>query len=131
MQNPVASEASQQIDPRAYLRPIWARKWMILGVVVLATALTYVYYSHRPKVYTSATDIFVRSSPVDQLITGNVGYVDDQRNTADQAQLVDSRSVAQQVAKKYGFNADPGALVAAVTAVPSPTTDFVTITARQ
>src|SRR5213592_4521358 len=46
------------VDPRAYLRPIWARKWYILAAVVLVTAGTYVYFNHKPRQYNASAQVY-------------------------------------------------------------------------
>lgn len=117
------------VDPRAYLRPIWARKWYILAAVVIATAATYAYYNHKPKEYRASASIYVKSSALDQVLGGGFVFTDDQRNTANQAALLRTRSVAKEVAKKIGFKGDPGALLGSVSATPSGDTDFVTVIA--
>src|SRR5436190_17538631 len=101
---------SAHVDPRAYLRPIWARKWWILGVVVLTTLATYAYYNHKPDQFTSTASVYVKGSAIDQLISNGVSFVDDQRNTADQAQLLTTVPVAREVARKLHSHGDPRAL---------------------
>src|SRR5688572_8343094 len=41
-------QASQNLDVRDYLRPLWARRYLILGLVVIVTIGTYVYYDRQP-----------------------------------------------------------------------------------
>ena len=120
----------EPMDAQEYLRPIWSRKWLILLVVAIATTLTYVYYSHKPKVYTASTRIFVKASAVDQVAFGSIQVVDEQRNTIDQAHLLKSRAVAEAVAKQLRYEGDPAGLLGSVTAVPDSESDFVTITTR-
>jgi Mrp family chromosome partitioning ATPase/capsular polysaccharide biosynthesis protein len=119
---------NDRVDPRQYLRPVWARKWMILAIVIIATAATYLYENHKPRVYEASSQIFVQTSAVDQTLGSSLAFVDDQRVTANQARLVDTRTVAQNVAKRIGYKGDPGALLGGLTVTPDKDTDFVTIT---
>lgn len=119
------------VDPRAYLRPIWARKWYILAAVIVTTAATYFYYDHKPREYRATASVFVKSSALDQALAGGFTFTDDQRNTANQAALIRTRSVAKEVAQDIGYKGDPGALLGSVSATAASETDFVTITATQ
>jgi polysaccharide biosynthesis transport protein len=122
---------SEPLDPRAYLRPLWSRRWIILAIVAVVTGATYYWYDSSPKQYTAQAQVFVQGSSLDQILYGEVTYVDDQRNTENQATLLKSRSVGEAVGKRLRYRGDPGDLLAAVTATPSGTSDFVTITAVQ
>jgi Mrp family chromosome partitioning ATPase/capsular polysaccharide biosynthesis protein len=119
-----------RVDPRAYLRPVWARKWLILLILVAATGATYYHYERQPKVYEASTQIFVQTSAVDQVLGGSVTYVDNARVTANQAKLIATRQVAESVASKLGFRGDPGALLGDLETTSAEDTDFVTITTR-
>lgn len=119
-----------RVDPRAYLRPVWARKWLILLILIAATAATYVHYDRQLSVYEASTQIYVQTSATDQVLGGTVSYVDNERVTANQAKLISTRQVAEKVAEKLDFEGDPGALLGALTVTPAAETDFVTITAQ-
>jgi tyrosine-protein kinase len=128
------SQASPETtDVRRYITPVWSRRWMILAVVVLATAATYLYYNSKPKQYTASSDIYVQTSPLDRALFGTdaSGALDPDRNTADQAKLLRSRSVAETVAKRQHFSGDPRALLSAIDVKASSGSDFVTIKATQ
>ena len=47
------------------------RWWLILAVVPVVTVGTYLYYDHKPKVYTASTELFVQPSTVNQLCWGS------------------------------------------------------------
>jgi capsular exopolysaccharide synthesis family protein len=47
------------LDLRAYLRPIWRRRWIILAIVIVATVATYVLSAREHKQYVSSTDVYV------------------------------------------------------------------------
>jgi Mrp family chromosome partitioning ATPase/capsular polysaccharide biosynthesis protein len=111
-----------------YLRPLWSRKWLILMVVVLATAGTYAYYTEAPKRYAASTRLFVETSALDQALFG-ADVPRDDRNTRNQATLLHSREVAGQAAREVGYRGDPSALLDNVKVTPQTGTDFITIQA--
>jgi capsular exopolysaccharide synthesis family protein len=119
-----------RVDPRAYLRPVWARKWLILVILIVATGATYYHYDRQPSVYEASTQIYVQTTAIDQVLGGSATYVDNKRVTANQARLISTRQVAERVAEKLNFEGDPGALLGALTVTPAAETDFVTVTAR-
>src|SRR4051794_4431579 len=98
---------------RQYLTVPWRRRWLILAVTVLAAVGTYLYYSSQPKQYTAGTAIFVQSSPVDALLFGDTGG-DPQRNTQNLADLLATRAVATESARRLHYTGDITALLQAV-----------------
>jgi Mrp family chromosome partitioning ATPase/capsular polysaccharide biosynthesis protein len=120
----------QPADLRDYLRPIWARKWLILAIVAAVAGGTYAYFVNKPKEYTAETSIFVRGSELDQLLFGTTSAsAGDDRNTLNQATLLTSRSTAHEVAERVGYRGDPAALLEQIEATPSDGADFVAIEA--
>lgn len=121
----------ESADLRDYFRPVWQRKWLILAVVVIVTAGTYVFYDQKPRIYQSSTKIYVEASQVDQILfNSNVATFRDDRNTQNQATLLKTRETARVVAQKIGWKGAPEALLGLVTASADTGTDFLTITAR-
>ena len=62
---PVEQQATGQsdvLDLRAYVRPIWRWKWMVLMIAILAAAGTYVLTSREQKTYVTSTLVFVRDA---------------------------------------------------------------------
>ena len=111
-----------------YLRPLKARKWMILLAVVLATGATYAYFAHKPNVYTASTDVYV-IDPGDP-VTGVPNPQATDRQVADQAGLVDSRSTAAAVVEKIGYPGSASDLLNHVAITSRPGEDFVEFTAH-
>jgi len=112
---------------RDYLRPVWVRKWLILGMVALATAGTYGYFASQSDVYSSSTSIFVE--PAEPILSDTQTPGTD-RNTANQAALLQSREVANRVARELGRSGEPTALVDRVKIEAETGSDFVKITGR-
>ena len=120
--------STEGLDLRQYLRPVWARKWWILLVVVAATAVTYVYYDHKPRQYRAATSIFIKSSELEQALSQGVTYTDD-RTTADQASLLTTTGVAERTARKIHYRgANPRDLFRQLTVAPRSGQDFIDLT---
>jgi Mrp family chromosome partitioning ATPase/capsular polysaccharide biosynthesis protein len=112
-----------------YIRPLLARKWMILLAVVIATGAVYAYYSHKPKVYESSTLVYVIEQG-DPLNGGNANIQQTDRQVADQATLLDSTATAALVAGKIHYPGSPGQLLQQVTMTSQPGQDFVQISAQ-
>lgn len=123
--------APETTDVRRYLEPIRSRWWMILAIVVIATAGTYFYYDRQPKEYTASTDLYVQTSPLDKALFGTNSGIDPDRNNADQAKLLTSRSVAEAVAQRLKFPGPPAELQSAINVTTGSGSDFVTISATQ
>lgn len=110
-----------------YLRPILGRKWMILGVVILATAATYFYYDRQSREYTASTQIFVSdTSGADVLGLGSGALQTTDRTIQNQATLLLSRDVVNRVAVRLKRSPE---MVNGVSARPTSGSDFLTITA--
>jgi Mrp family chromosome partitioning ATPase/capsular polysaccharide biosynthesis protein len=116
------------VTVRDYLRPLFRRRWLVIVIVVMATAATYGYYENQPKDYQASTRILLGGggNPLDQ----SAGVLSD-REVQDLAGLLSSRDVANGVAKRLGRTGEAGALAGSVKAFASPGSDFVQIKAYQ
>lgn len=124
--NDVESEAPDALD---YVRPLWRRRWLIVGIVLVATAGAYLYSSSQPSRYSASTKVFFQDTSVAQLLSPNAAS-DPDRNLVNQATLLTSRDVATTVAREIGHRGDPNDLLADVRATPSEGSDFILITAE-
>lgn len=118
--------SGEQRDVRAYLRPVFKRWWLILAVVPIATAATYLHYDRKPKVYTAATQIYVQPSVLNQILLGK-GSGTKESQTQNLALLIPTKTVgeeAERLLKKGGKRPVSGGVAAS----PVETTSFVTIT---
>jgi non-specific protein-tyrosine kinase len=121
---------AEGVDPREFVRPVWVHRWLIMVVVVAATALAYYLSERKPDQFTSGTRLFIQASEIADPL-GTQPVQQDDRGTANQATLLQSRSVAAEVARRLRFRGDPDALLAAVKVSPNQGADFVTITATR
>jgi tyrosine-protein kinase len=122
------SRAVERPDLRDYVRPITARWWLVVLIVGIATAGTYVYSERLPQEYSAATSLFVSNSVTDKLLIGADAGPSD-RDVANVAGLITSVPVARGVARETGYRGDPRDLLDHVTAKPASDSDFITVTA--
>src|ERR1035441_8774240 len=117
---------TEALDVRAYLRPIWRRKWIVLPIVVVATAATYFISSSQQKTYVASASLYVQAADPTQNIAGS-GFQGppSSQSVADVAQLVVSEAAASEVARQLGV---PLSSASSVTATPATGSDFVTVT---
>jgi protein-tyrosine kinase len=121
---------SDESDIGILLAPVWARKWLILVVAILAAAGAYAHYQGRPGVYRSSTTLFFGKETVDALLSGSQsGGGTTDRQLSNQATLIASRRMGQLVAKKLKTNASPEAFTSLISVTPQEGRDFLTITA--
>ena len=118
------------VDLREFVRPVWTRKWLIVVIVIAATALAYVHSERKPDQFTSSTRLFIQPSELADPL-GTQPTQQDDRGTQNQATLLQSRSVAEEVARRLRLNEDPGALLGSITVTPEQGADFVEITATR
>src|SRR5947209_6131248 len=98
-------EQQDNVDVRSILATLWRRKWLIVAIAVVATAVTYAYSQSRPNKYTASTRVFIQAPTSNALLGGqqvDTSSPDPTRELANQVGLLQSRSVAATVAKKIG-----------------------------
>jgi non-specific protein-tyrosine kinase len=106
------------------------RRWKLIVIITAAvTALTYYHYRHQPASYAADTKVFVQAGGQTPGDPGGNGEADPQRRLANAATLLQTPTVAAQVAKTLHFSGDPSTLLGMITVTPSLTADFLTITA--
>jgi Mrp family chromosome partitioning ATPase/capsular polysaccharide biosynthesis protein len=110
-----------------YLRPLLRRWWLVVGVVVASTVLTYVYFDAKTPQYRASTTIFFKASELETFLEGSDQFGTD-RSVENQASLLRTQLVARAVAKRVGFTGDPNTLLKRLTVVPRPGQDFLDLT---
>ncbi len=116
---------------REKLKPI-RRQWKLIVIIVAAiTALTYYYYRHQPASYAASTMVFVQAGgqASGAPAGAGAGELDPQRRLVNAATLLQTPTVAAQVAKTLHFTGNPSALLGLISVTPSSDSDFLTITA--
>ena len=104
-----AEDAEPEIDIREYLRLVWARKWLVL-VVLLATVLFATAWSlTRPKMYRATAKVTLTPPP--QLSNNQfdlaMSWWQMDRIIADQVEVLKTRELAQRVVDKLGLDSNP------------------------
>ena len=107
---PAGAIKEQTLDLRDYLRPLWRRKWLILAIVVVATAGTYVLASRqrsaaeRTKQYVSSSEVYIEVADPVQLI-GSTGAATppDGQQMSDIATLFTAQAITGAVYQRLGM----------------------------
>jgi capsular exopolysaccharide synthesis family protein len=119
---------TDQSDFRSIFGPLWARKWLIAIVAIVAAVGTYMYYNRQPRVYSSSTELFLgKTSDAALGDTVNLSAAEGDRDLANKATLIRSRRIGALVAKKLHSNAPPEAFTNVVSASPLAGSDFLRI----
>jgi Mrp family chromosome partitioning ATPase/capsular polysaccharide biosynthesis protein len=106
------------------------RRWWIVALVALAiSALVYLHYRGSAPTYTASTTVYVQPSSLDSTLVGGIGFADAERTVKNQARLLQTPAVANEVARELDYEGDPRGLLSLVTATPAEDSDFVQIDA--
>lgn len=115
----------------AILAPLWRRKWLILLVGIVVAGATYVYYKHKPALYSASTELDLSSgSEARELVSGTPSRSLTGHQIADAATLISSDEVAEAVRARLRAEHAHTKGVGKVHAKASSESDFVTITAE-
>jgi succinoglycan biosynthesis transport protein ExoP len=132
-----AEEAEPEIDVMEYVRLVWARKWLVLGVLVSVVVFATAWSLTRPKLYRASTKITLTPAP--QLSNNQydsvVSWYQMDRIIADQVQILKTRELAQRVVDRLGLASHPafaggdaaGAILGSIDAKPIEDTFVVEV----
>ena len=124
------SMRSDDRDIRELIRPLRRRWWIVALVAVLVASATYLHYRDQPARYSASTSIFVQPSQLDGIVFGGgADATTASRTVKNQAQLLQTRSVAERVARDLEYRGNPESLLAQVSATALEDSDFVQIQA--
>lgn len=130
MNDPASAEP---LDLRAYLWPIWRRKWIVLLVTVLAAGGTYYFSSSQSKTYVASTRVYIQvADPTAAIGSGQPSGPPTSQQLQDVATLFTAQSVTATVYRQLGLpigsagtvsvSAEQGSSFVVVSATsPSPT----------
>lgn len=90
---------AEQSDIRAYIRPVLKRWWLILAVVPVVTIGTYLYYDHKPKVYSASSELFVQPSTIDQVLLEGGPQYTSEATIENFALLIQTNAVSERAQK--------------------------------
>ena len=117
-------------DLRDFVGPVWRRRWLVLAIIMLSTVATYTASERKEDRYRATTQVFVASANIATIVGGGES-LGTERTTLDQAKLLRSRPVTEAVKARLHLPDSPSALAGSVTAVPTPGSNFVTVTAQR
>src|SRR4029453_7882816 len=86
------------IDIRHYLRQAWRRKWILLAVVVLIPAGTYLLTERQPKVYQAST--LLKVAPQEISISPTISF--SSSGATETATIIKTTGVARVAARQLG-----------------------------
>jgi len=132
-----AEEAEPEIDVMEYVRLVWAKKWLVLAVLVATIVFATSWALTRPKMYRASTKITIQPPP--QLSNNQfdlaMSWWQMDRIIADQVEVLRTRALAERVANTLGLESHPafaggdavGALLSGITAKPVEETFVVEV----
>ncbi|MEJ2582343.1 MAG: GumC family protein [Acidobacteriota bacterium] len=124
-----AEEPEPEIDLMEYVRLLWAKKWLVAGVLLATVVLATAWALTRPKMYRAETKITIQPPP--QLSNNQfdlaMSWWQMDRIIADQVEVIKTRALAERVVQRIGLASHPafanvddpaGALLANIDAEP-------------
>ena len=124
-----AEEPEPEIDLMEYVRLLWAKKWLVVGVLLATVVFASAWALTRPKMYRAETKITIQPPP--QLSNNQfdlaMSWWQMDRIIADQVEVIKTRALAERVVQRIGLASHPafanvddpaGALLANIDAEP-------------
>ncbi len=123
---------NETTDISAMFAPVWRRKWLVLAVAVVVTAVTYVYYHRQTHVYSATTQLDLSNGSEAQQLAGGAQAKTNlnSRALADAATLITSSAVTQAVRARLEKEHARAKNVGKVRAKAAAESYIVTITAE-
>jgi non-specific protein-tyrosine kinase len=115
----------QTLDWRAYARPMWRWKWMVLAITILATGGTYALTSREHKTYTTSTRVYVLNAEPQAGSVANFGPP-TQQQLQDVATLFIGQTITNTVYRRLDL---PIGSAGSVAVSPESSSSFVDVTA--
>jgi Mrp family chromosome partitioning ATPase/capsular polysaccharide biosynthesis protein len=122
---PPSPPPQDTVDVRAYLRPIWRRKWLVIAITLLAGVGTYLVSSHQTKRYVAQTQLYVQTANPVQVVQGQAALGPSAQTLSDNATQIESVQSQQAAARALGI---PATASNTVVATPGTNSSFITIT---
>jgi len=116
------------LDLRAYLRPIWRWKWIVLLITALAAAGTYEISKRQPKTYVAGTSVYVQNADPAASIgaTNAASSPPGQQSLQDIATLFTAQDITARVYQRLRL---PYGSAGTVVVTPAANSSFVYVTA--
>ncbi|GAB6137379.1 GumC family protein [Halanaerobaculum tunisiense] len=132
-------EEMVEIDLREYMRILWQRKWILVGLVVTAIIASLVISSYLPRIYQTSTLVRVKEdSGVGNMFSEQLsltGMGSSSSKVATYTQIMKSRSLLEEVIQELdlrqetsGELLETGALGSKISISPGTDSQLITIT---
>lgn len=114
-----ANEANEPaLDVMQYVRALWRRKWLIVGVTAVMVLVGTFHTLRQPKIYAASTSLIIDVAAPRVLDTDVKEVMGDERSNywankeyyQTQNEVITSRAVAARVADRLGLRGDPAFL---------------------
>jgi capsular exopolysaccharide synthesis family protein len=117
-QNEAPEAPEPSLDVMQYVRALWRRKWLILGVMVVVVLAGTFHTLRQPKIYSASTSLIIDVAAPRVLDTEVKEVMGDERGNywankeyyTTQSEVITSRSVASRVVDRLGLRNDPAFL---------------------
>lgn len=116
--NGPAGAGMTPLNVMRFVRALWRRKWLVLGVAVLITGGVSLQSLRQPKVYAASTSLIIDVT-APRILDGEVKEVMGEERSnywfnkeyyTTQNEIITSRAVSMRVVDKLGLQHDPGFL---------------------
>ncbi len=128
---------NETTDAATLFAPLWRRKWLILAVAIIVAGVTYVYYKHKPSVYSASTEIYLGGTAEERGLVSEKGVKTNISGSevSNQAAIISSNVISGSVRKtllkeKAHKHVAHAAASGKVSAKSKEKSDFITITAE-
>ncbi|MFV2073702.1 MAG: GumC family protein [Thermoanaerobaculales bacterium] len=102
-------EPEPEIDVREYVRLVWGKKWLVIGVLLTTVIFATAWALTRPKMYRATTKITLTPPP--QLSNNQfdlaMSWWQMDRIIADQVEILKTHDLAQRVVDTLGLQSHP------------------------
>ncbi len=100
-----AEETEPEINVMDYVHLVWGQKWMIVAVVVVAMLIGGAWAFTRTKLYRATTRIALEQAPqiIKNQVYSGISWWELQHYAQDQVQVIETRRLAERVARKLGL----------------------------
>jgi succinoglycan biosynthesis transport protein ExoP len=114
-----APEANEPaLDVMQYVRALWRRKWLIVGVTAVMVLVGTIHTLRQPKIYAASTSLIIDVAAPRVLDTDVKEVMGDERSNywankeyyQTQNEVITSRAVASRVVDRLGLRNDPAFL---------------------
>ncbi|NOZ78003.1 MAG: polysaccharide biosynthesis tyrosine autokinase [Acidobacteria bacterium] len=101
-----AEETEPEINVMDYVHLLWGQKWIIAAVVLVAILVGGAWAFTRTKLYRASTRIALEQAPqiIKNQIYSGVSWWELQHYAQDQVQVLETRRLAERVARKLGLD---------------------------